>query len=105
MKIKVSEQTSVVKQVDVTFPVYSRHDCGDYHINTYFRRLEADGTQFTIIHYDSRFDVEISTRTFDHPIDNPDYILGHGEFKSSEAEFLQALKKAKPLLARLLEIV
>ena len=103
----------VVEAIEVEFPYYRRHDVGDEYPSTYYTRIEADGSTFTIQHDDSGGE-EIYELSITSPRpkygdgdlfpwgsgSSLDYELGRGEHALTQKEFETVLAKARAFLAR-----
>lgn len=102
MKIKVKVRQEVETEVDVVFPVYSRHDIdGDGWSHTIFMRRDEDGTVYSIKQAGTELEIEIRRSAL--PNGSLEYVTGTGEYESSAAEFHEALSRAKKFLARIPE--
>lgn len=97
MKVKYEKVTREIVEVEVSFPVYSKHDMGgdDYDVVAY-RRFEESGREVTITERSSygrrstEWEIEIEHRATDYKSFG-DYSLGRGKFESSKEEFEQKL--------------
>lgn len=97
--IKFKARQMVVTEIEVDFPIYSRHDIdGDGWSHTIFTRHEEDGTRYSVQVTADEMDIEIRKYSLDGS--DPDYVLGRGQYESSAAEFAAALEKAKAFLAK-----
>lgn len=97
--VKVKVRQEVEAEVEIEYPVYSRHDIdGDGWSHTIFMRQEDDGTVYSIKQDSSVLEIEIRKGPLSGPID---YMTGKGEYESSAAEFHEALSRAKKFLARI----
>lgn len=89
---KVTEIST--RRIEVTLPVYSRHDLdGDSYSSTWFRRIDEDLVEFAIHkhHYGGRkneWEMEVEHLGY---LEGTDYQLGKGEYESSEDEFNEVL--------------
>lgn len=95
-RVKIIEKTETPAEVEVEFPVFSRHDIdGDGWSTVIYARLDADGTRLSV-KIDGGGDIELETQTctLRSPLREPDYILGRGEYKSSAREFYSAVDRA-----------
>jgi hypothetical protein len=100
--VKVQVRKEVETEVEVEFPVYSRHDIdGDGWSNTIFMRRDEDGTVYSIKQADTELEIEIRKASLAGS--SLDYIMGRGEYESSPAEFHEALSRARKFLARIPE--
>lgn len=105
MKLLVKESKTVEVEVDVTFPIYRKHDLLiDEADIVLFIRENEDGAQLSIRRSRSwgrratEYAIEIEHRASSR--DNLDYALGRGDYALTEAEFLNVLTEASSALAQ-----
>lgn len=99
--VKVKLRQEVETDVEIEFPVYSRHDMdGDGWSATIFMRQDEDGTVYSIKQEGSVLEIEIRKGPLTGPLE---YVTGTGEYESSAAEFHEALSRARKFLARIPE--
>lgn len=97
MKIKTLLPPSY-GELDVQFPRYSEASFGDEHPSHHYRRVtEANGRLMSVeITLNScGAGIEIRENMAPPEARNVDYILGFGEYESSELEYTRALEKAR----------
>lgn len=94
MKITIQDQVQVEKEINIEFPIYRKHILDNSII---FMKVESVEKEISIdIHDDEqKAGIEIEKPSF---FGSEDYLLGKGEYKSSEEEFAEALKVLKSII-------
>lgn len=96
MKIIIEESVKVKKEIEVNFPIYRKLILDNSVI---YMKVNNTATEVSV-HVDddeSTVELKIEKPSF---FGSEDYLLGTGEHKSSESEFLNALKSLHDLIAR-----
>jgi hypothetical protein len=106
MKFKFKATRAEEIEVDIEFPAYRRLDLDfDGGSTVIFSRVEANGTVYSVHDKGDEFELEIKkyspfTDITFGPGGDPDYIFGRGQYKSTEAEFNNAVKDAMAFMRR-----
>lgn len=94
MKIKIEENVKTQKEVEVEFPIYRKHWLDN---STIYMKVESQEKQINIHIYDDekKIELEIKKPSF---WGGEDYLLGKGEYKSSEEDFKKAANTLNELI-------
>lgn|GEM_PF-6337194 len=86
------------KTIDVELPIYRAHYLDSY---TSYMKVYKNGngnlTEETVDISKSGVEIEVD-KNYQFDNSRSDYLLGKGSYKSSEEEFLQAVKQAKEII-------
>lgn len=108
MKLNVSVTHKTVEEMDVEFPVYRKHDASDERRYIVYSRLDlisanSLGCRLVKIHRITQsgdgFEAEVSSMIFEAN-DSADYLLGRGEYASSQKEFDEVVAESRAFLQR-----
>lgn len=94
VKMKVNRPETI--EVEVEFPLYRAHHLDESAI---YYRVEEDGKTFGVHNKDYR-DAEVEFSIGTGAMGDSDYALGHGQYKSSEAEFSEAIAAGVEIVRR-----
>lgn len=104
VRLRVTQK--VEQDFDVAFPIYRRHDVGEEESSVIYHRVTFSDGKFheaKVLIGGSTPEATVSIRHYERfpSHDEPDYLLGRGFFKSSPAEFTQAVADAKEILSQI----
>lgn len=106
LNLKINEPKFV--EVEVEFPIYSKHDIpDDTYSTTYYYRRESPSHLVSIrkttrwLSDQTEYEINESKRLAINTDDKLDYILGRGEYESSAEEFNTVLDEAVAFLTNL----
>lgn len=97
MKVRAVVSDPQETEIDITFPVYRRHDVG--HCTIYTCTVSA-AREIDVTEYDTRqqYEIEVSKPSF---FSGLDYLLGRGIYQCSPEAFWEALARAKVFISHL----
>ena len=91
MKLTLTVKSQEIKEVEVSFPIFSSHHLDNVII---YSRRDEDGTCFSIWDwYLSSDDIHLEVKKEGKLTSGDDYYLGKGEYSSNESEFNAAKSK------------
>lgn len=91
MKVALTVTEKKTVEVEVTFPIYRKHDVSpDSGESVIYTRITEDGRYFSICksaHFDrsANYEIDFGRHFFD--ASGEDYSLGRGQYASTKAEF------------------
>jgi len=103
MKVRVTVPRTEEIEVDVTFPIYRKHDLlpDDHECIIYYRHA-VDGTLVSVQEWERdgtrKYEIEIGHANLNCGGSPSAYILGQGQYKSSKEEFDAVLQRMKDVL-------
>ena len=108
MKIEIAKKVVEEVDVEITFPLYRKHDImEDTYEVIYYSKINKNETleiSRTERFGSSRLEFSVTIeRTSFHGSHDIDYVLGRGEYACSEKEFNEALEECHSLLDRQLK--
>lgn len=98
--IRLTETHKTTCDVEVEFPLYSRHDLDT---GVMYMRTDADGRKFAIqrIARGDSVEYQFSVEPVSFEKSDPDFLLGRRSYASSKQEFDLALSRAKTFLQQI----